>query len=110
MDGLGTLQRGGVMWYRPHHNNPSQDRDLVTGRHKEIPFPFEDRALILRFFARVRFYELRTQAKRIQEAQYPTLVEELDRGSLKQRRSVTLLTAGTHSGCHPPLLSSIPPW
>jgi hypothetical protein len=28
----------------------------------------------------------------------------------QQRRSMTLLTAATHSGCQPPLLSSTPPW
>ena len=45
MDGLETLQRGGLCGIVPP-NNPSQDRDIVTGRHKESHLTFEDRALI----------------------------------------------------------------
>ena len=45
MDGLGLSNKGGYVASPP--NNPSQDRDIVTGHYKEIHSTFEDRALNL---------------------------------------------------------------
>ena len=45
MNGLGLSNKGGGGYVESPPNNPSQDRDVVTGQHEKPFLTFEDRAL-----------------------------------------------------------------